>query len=108
MEEEIKLVPVISYQNNYKAQDFDVNININKAEVKENDLALAKKQYPTSNSLVLKVFFANLVGLLVKNISLFKSDRVNYSHKKLFIATTMKNKPKYCFLESTIMTQSKK
>lgn len=33
------LALAISYQNNYKAEDFDVDVNTNKADINNNDLA---------------------------------------------------------------------
>lgn len=46
---EVKLAPAISYKNNHKAEDFDIDINADKAKVNNNDLAWAEKQYLTPN-----------------------------------------------------------
>ena len=105
MEEKVKSTLAISYQNNYKAKDLDDNINADKAEDNENELAWAENQYPTPDPLVLESFLANLVSLLVKNTSFFESEGMDYSHKKLFSATIAKKKPKYCLLEPAVITE---
>lgn len=107
-QKEVELAPAILYKNNHKAEDFDIDINADKAKVNNNNLVWAEKQYLTPNSSVLKTFFANLVVLPVKNASLFESGGVNYSYTKMFIAIIAKIKLKYCLLGLTVITQLEK
>ena len=108
MREEVELAPAISYQNDYETEGFDIDVNANEVEANDNNLALAEDQYPTPDPSVLKAFLVNLVGLSVENSSLFESNGVDCSHKKLFIATTAKKEPKYCSLEPAVMIQLEK
>ena len=81
---------------------------LDKAKAKNNDLAWAKSQYLTPNSLVFETFLANLVDLPVKITNSSKSKKVDCSHKKLIIGINAKKELKYCLLESAIMTQLEK
>ena len=108
LEEEVELTPAILHQNNHNTKNLDANINADKAKVKDNDLAWVEDQYLTSNSSVFKAFLTNLVDLPVKTTNSSKSKRRNCSYKKLFIATTIKKEPRYCFLKSAVMTQLEK
>lgn len=67
MGEEVESAPTISYQNNYKTKDLNVDVYADKAKANKNMLAYVENQYLTSDPSVLKAFFANLVGLSVKN-----------------------------------------
>ena len=102
MGEEPEVASVILYQNNCKTEDLNVYVYVNKSETNDNNLARTESQYQTPHSLVLKIFFANLVGLPVEKKDSFESKRVDCSLEKFFIATTSKKKLEYCFLKLAI------
>lgn len=45
----MKLILVILYQNNYKAEIFDININFDKTKTKDINFEWAKSKYLTLN-----------------------------------------------------------
>ena len=61
----------ILHQNNYEAKGFDIDINVDEAKVKDNNLMWAEGQYPTPKPSLFQAFLANLVSLSVENADLF-------------------------------------
>lgn len=45
MKEKIKLTLAILYQKDYKTQNLDIDINVDKVKVNDNNLVWTKKQY---------------------------------------------------------------
>ena len=108
LENKVELAPAISHQNNHKAEDFDADVDADKAEAKNNDLAWAESQYLTLNLLFFEVFLANSIGLSVENADIFESKGVDHIHEKSFVTIIAKKRPEYCPLKPAIMTQLEK
>ena len=103
-ENKVESAPAILHQNNHKAKDLDTNVNVNKAEAKDNDFAWDENQYPTPDLLFFKAFLANSVGLSVQNADSFKFEEVDHSHEKLFVPITAKKRSKYYSLKLAVIT----
>lgn len=98
----------ILHQNDYKAENLDANINVNKAKAKHNDFTWAEGQYLTFNPSIFETFFTNSVSLPVKTTNSSKSKKVDCSHKKLFITIIVNKKPEYYLLKPAVVIQLEK